>query len=297
MKEGKKKYHLLMIFLVIAWGAELAVAKEALEVTDPIVILSVKYVLGAMVMAAVLLKTGSFKKLEKRDFLVCILCAVLGHILYYMFEYTALETVPVANITILLGFLPVGSVVVEKLMFGRKASRKIMVGMAVCIGGIMLTIGNDMFNLGGGTLIGYLMCFGAVSVWLIYLFVTEFVSGSYDSTLIAFYQTAIAAIITLPYTATHMPDFSAMEPKVLAELLYLGVISEGVCFMIEVKGIQKLGPTVSGVYSNFLPVTTAIFGVIMLGQGLGILQCIGGIIVIVSGCVVIREKDRLERLQ
>lgn len=144
---------------------------------------------------------------------------------------------------------------------------------------------------------GYPLCFGAVGCWTAYLFVTESVSEDYDSNLIAFYQTLIAAIITMPYTLTHLPDFSAMEPKIVCELVYLGLVSEGLCFMIEVKGIQKLGPTISGVYSNFLPVTTAIFGVVMLGQSLGILQCIGGIIVIFSGCAVIWEKSRLEQVQ
>ena len=296
MKQEKKTaYHLLMVFLVIAWGAEMPIAKEALEAVDPLVILTVKYVLGAAVMAGVLLKISGFHKLKKRDLPICVLCTILGHILYYFCEYSALEMVPVANITILLGFLPVGSVLVEKLLFKRRVSKVLMIGMLVCVGGIMLTIGEDLLSLGSGKLVGYVFCFGAVGAWLAYLFVTESVSEDYDSNLIAFYQTLIAAVITMPYTLTHLPDFSAMEPKVLCELVYLGLVSEGLCFMIEVKGIQKLGPTISGVYSNFLPVTTAICGVVMLGQSLGILQCMGGIIVIFSGCAVIWGKSRLER--
>lgn len=292
--EGKRTYHILMILLVIAWGAEFAIAKDALETVDPMVILLIKYVLGTVVMAAVLLKTGGFQKLKKRDLYISILCTLLGHILYYYCEYSALKTVPVANITILLGFLPVGSVIVEKILFRRRISKRLIMGMLVCVGGIMLTIGNDLLGLGGGKVTGYLLCLGAVSAWLAYLFVTEAVSGDYDSTLIAFYQTLIAAVITLPYGVTHLPEFSSMDPKVLIELVYLGIVSEGLCFMIEVKGIQKLGPTISGVYSNFLPVTTAVFGVVLLGQELGALQCIGGMIVIGSGCLVIREKSRLE---
>lgn len=292
--KSRKKYHLLMIFLVTAWGAELAVAKGALEIVNPIVILTVKYILGAMVMAAVLLKTRGFRLLKKRDFGICVICALLGHILYYFFEYSALETVPVANITILMGFLPVGSVIIERLMFKRRSSKALIVGMLVCVCGIALTVGNDIMSLGGGKLAGYIMCVGAVGAWLAYLFVTEAVSEEYDSTLIAFYQTVTAAILTMPYTLTHLPDISLVGTEALPELLYLGLVSEGLCFMIEVKGIQKLGPTISGVYSNFLPVTTAIFGVIMLGQDLGLLQCIGGIIVIISGCAVIKEKSRLK---
>lgn len=61
-----------------------------------------------------------------------------------------------------------------------------------------------------------------------------------------------------------------------------------------VYGMQKLGPTTSSLYSNFLPVTTAFFGVLFLGETLTFWQIAGGVVVIAAGLLVIKEKGRLD---
>ena len=47
-------------------------------------------------------------------------------------------------------------------------------------------------------------------------------------------------------------------------------------------------------FSNFLPVTATFFGWMFLGESIGVAQIAGGVIVVVSSCIVIREKGRLE---
>ena len=56
-----------------------------------------------------------------------------------------------------------------------------------------------------------------------------------------------------------------------------------------------MGPTISSLFSNFLPVTPTFFGWLILGQSLGVMQIAGGLIVIVSACYVIIEKSRLQK--
>ena len=61
-----------------------------------------------------------------------------------------------------------------------------------------------------------------------------------------------------------------------------------------IRGIRDLGPTITVMYTNFLPVTSTIFGWLLLGEKLGMVQIIGGIIVVAASCVVISEKGRLD---
>ncbi|MEA4921851.1 MAG: DMT family transporter [Eubacteriaceae bacterium] len=293
-KRSNGKYHIMMTVLVVSWGLEYAVAKDALNSIDSITLITIKYFLGSAVMAVILLATSQFRRINKRDIPTFILCAIFGQIMYFFCEYNAMKTIPVAIITVLLGFVPVMSVIVERFLYKHRASRFLVAGMLVCIFGIVLAIGADFSMLSGGKVVGYLFCMGAMLAWVCYNFITNSVCSKYSSTCVAFYQMIIAALLTLPYSIFHLPDPSIFTGKIVMELLYLGVISAGLGFLIEVIGIQKLGPTPVGVYSNFMPVTTAFFGVILLGQHLTLLQYLGGAIVIVSGCLVIREKARLD---
>ena len=61
-----------------------------------------------------------------------------------------------------------------------------------------------------------------------------------------------------------------------------------------VRGLKVLGPTISAMFSNFLPVTATFFGWLFLGESIGVMQFIGGAIVIASSCIVIKEKGKME---
>lgn len=296
MQSGKTKYHIMMVILVIVWGLELAIAKDALEHVDKLLILNVKYFFGFFVIAVVAKRADAFHLPALRDLPLIIATTIIGHILYFFCEYSALDSVPVANITIILGFLPIASILVEKALFHRKTSIKLIVFMLVCVVGIFLVIGSDFSSMRGGSFYGYLFCGGALLCWLAYLFLTESLTNKYGAIPIALFQTIIAWVITTPVVFPQYPGLLQLPVGIMLELLYLGIVSEGICFLIEITGLEKLGPTISAVYSNFLPVTSAFFGFVLLHQNLVLLQIIGGLVVIASGYLVIREKDRLDRL-
>ena len=89
------------------------------------------------------------------------------------------------------------------------------------------------------------------------------------------------------------------SPQLIAGLIWIGLFDAGIGFIIMIYGLKKLGPTISALYSDFLPVSTTFFGAVMLHESITWMQVIGGIIVIAAGFVVIREKGRLdeERLE
>ena len=289
-----KKYHIMMVLLVIVWGLELSVAKDALEYANTFLILNVKYFIGALVITVVAWRTGQMHLPKLQDVPMLILTTFVGHIVYFYCEYSALATVPVANITIILGFLPIGTILVEKVLFHRRLSGKLIAFMCICVVGIFLVIGTDFSSMRGGSSGGYLMCLGILGSWLGYLFLTEGIAVKYGGIQIAFLQNWLAWFMTIPMVVPHLPELTHLPPKVTMELLYLGIVSEGLCFLAEITGLEKLGSTISAVYSNFLPVTSSLFGVILLGQDMVLLQYIGGAIVITTGFLVIREKERID---
>ncbi|MGI6737277.1 MAG: DMT family transporter [Anaerovoracaceae bacterium] len=296
-KQSNAKYHVMLTLLVISWGLEYSVAKDALNVINSTTMITFKYAIGAGCMAVVLLCTSGFQKIRRQDLPMFILCAIFGQVMYFFCEYRAMATIPVAVITIVLGFVPILSIIVERILYRHRSSPFLVICMFICVAGIILTIGADFSLLTGGSGIGYLFTVGALVAWVIYNFLTGHVSGKYPPVLVAFYQMGIACLLTLPYSLFHLPAAAQIDTRVVLEILYLGAVSAGFGFLVEVIGIQKLGPTTASVYSNFLPVTTAFFGVILLGQELTVLQILGGVIVIVAGLFVIREKAHLDFLR
>ncbi len=144
------------------------------------------------------------------------------------------------------------------------------------------------------SLIGYLLVLGAVFSWNAYNFITAGLSRKYRPLDLTLYQTICTALLALPFLLHDLPPASAFAGITLPVVLYLGCVSEGLGIMLYVNAINKLGPTPCALFSNMLPVSTVIFGWLILGEQIFPVQMVGGVIVVVAGILVIREKGRLD---
>ena len=283
-----------MIMLVILWGLEFIAAKTALDTLEPLTLTAYKYGIAAVILLVI--RTIQKKKfpLKKKHLLLLILCAIFGDILYFAAEYTAMDYIPVSMISIILAFVPMLSIVIEIFVDKRVPNVIIVLGIAVCIIGVVMIIGVDFDEIFSGKWIGYLLAFSMVILWNAYNFITEKLSGDYEPYDLTFMQILTATILTLPFAIFGAPSSGDIDVSLIIGILYLGIVCGCLGFLIYVVAIAVLGPTPCALYSNFLPVTTAIFGWIFLGEKLTMLQILGGAIVIGSAAVVIWQKGKLD---
>lgn len=290
----RSKALIMMSMLVCFWGLDYVFAKEALNIVQPMNLLFLKYLVGFVVLFAIKLKVSRKTLVRRKDIPWFILCSIFGEILYFACEYTAMDYIPVSLITIVLAFVPAVSILIEKIVFKRKLTAGIVLGVAFCILGVAIVIGADFKMLLEGRIIGYLLAFGAVISWNCYNFITARISQGYDSSTMSFTQLCCTVLIIMPYALHTMPPINDFTPSVIGGIIYLGCVSAGIGFFIMVHGLKVLGPTVSAMFSNFLPVTATFFGWLFLGETIGVMQFVGGAIVIASSCVVINEKGKME---
>lgn len=288
--------YVLMSLLVTAWGFDYVIAKNVLKLFEPLTLLFVKYAIGFVLVFTIKMKTDRKGMVRKKDIPLFILCSLCGEIIYYFCEYTAMDYMPVSLITIILAFVPALSIIVEKVLFKRSVTKAMTIGIAVCIFGIVLVIGVDFQILFQGRIIGYLLAFGAVFSWNAYNFLTASLHERYTSITLTCTQLICTGLLLLPYAVHTMPSFEVFTPGVVGSLLYLGLVNAGLGFMISVRSLRVIGPTSTALFSNFLPITSTFFGWVLLNESISGLQIAGGVLVIISACVVIKEKGKTEEL-
>lgn len=288
-----KQYNALMILLVFIWGMEYVAAKISQTVFETMTIVTIKYCLAIFVIGAAKLITKSHSLLHKKDIPVFFLCALLGQVLYFSCEYKAMDYIPVGLITILLSFIPIFSIITERILYKKEPTRKMMVGILVCIVGVVLIIGVDFADIRSGQFLGYLLSFGAAFCWNAYNFVTERIAERYDPPTLLFNQMICTLLLIAPIGISQFPGFSAFDtPVIVCAALFQGLMCSGCGFLMYVFALSKLGPTTMAIYNNFLPVTTVLLGWMLLGETLTLLQIAGMIIVIAAGFMVIAEKAK-----
>lgn len=296
MDSRKRNMYLMMTALVFAWGLEYIFAKQALDIMEPLTLVFFKYLVGLAVAVVIKLKTEGKGLFRKKDIPIFLFCALFGEIGYFYFEYSAMGFLPVSLVTIVLAFVPALSIVIDKALFKKKTTKKMTAGIFLSVIGIALVIGVDYHILFQGRIIGYLLAFGAVVTWNLYNFLTASLHESYGSATLTFNQIVCSLLMVWPYALTHLPAKESITAGVVGGVLYLGLLSTGVGFIIYVKSLNVLGPTVTAIFSNFLPITTTLFGWLILKETISVFQMAGGALVIFAGYLVIKEKGRLEEL-
>lgn len=291
----RKFGHILMVILVIDWGFDYICAKHAMEALAPITLIFFKYSIGIFLVFAIKYKIDRKPMVRLRDVPLLVACAITGDILYYYCDYTAMNYMPISLITIMLALVPLVSILIERVLYHKRVTVKMLVGMACCVVGVGLVIGADLSVLLEGRLIGYVLCMCAVISWNMFNFITSSLTKKYSGITLTMNQLLCTILLTLPYAIGHWPTMDQMTPGVVGGLLYLGLISAGFGFYIYVYALDLLGPTTNSVYSNFLPITATFFGWVFYGEMISPMQILGGVVVIITGYIVIKEKGRLEK--
>jgi drug/metabolite transporter (DMT)-like permease len=296
MKERNKKRGVivLMLLLILIWSFDYVVAKHALETFDPLSLLHLKYTVGLVLMVIIKRFADPGLKLQRRDLGTLIACSIMGEIVYFYCEYSALDYLPVSLITILLAFVPAVSILIEIIVYRVIPSRKLVIGILFSAVGVMLIIGVDLRALMEGRLIGYLFVFGAILAWNAYNFITARLHANYSSISLTVMQLACTVLLLSPYAYANFPGVQVFTPDIIGGIIYLGIFGAGIGFFIQVKALHILGPTTTALFSNFMPVVATIMGWILLNETISLLQGAGGVLVIAAGYFVIKEKGKAE---
>ncbi len=295
-KKEKRLMYFYMICLIIMWSFDYIVAKHALETLEPLVLLYLKYSVALFFMMLIKQVIDRGLKLQKRDILTLLACSVLGEILYFYCEYSAMEYLTVSVISILLAFIPALSILSEIVIYKKNPSVKLVVGVVICGIGVAMVIGVDFKELFNGKIIGYLLVLGALFSWNAYNFITAALHDRYSSISLTVLQLGCTLVILAPYVVMNLPKLSDFTPGTIGGIIYLGVFGAGLGFLIQVRALHVIGPTATSLFSNFLPISTTALGWYFLNETISFIQIIGGIVIITSGYFVIREKGKMEEL-
>jgi len=143
-------------------GLEYVVAKNAMGSLDTLSLLFYKYLIAAVFVAFIRLKNEKGPLFRKRDVVLFFISAVAGYIFTDLCEYSAMLYMPISLVSIIVTFIPILSIVIEAVIYKRKTSFKVIIGVFICIFGVSLIVGVDWSILLEGRLIGYLLTFAVI---------------------------------------------------------------------------------------------------------------------------------------
>ena len=233
-------------------------------------------------MTTFLIITKNFMKIKKNDRKLFLMLALFEPFFYFIGESFGLTYVSATVCSVLISTIPVFATIGAWLIFKERLKLVNYAGIILSFIGVLVFILNSdgrlNFNIKG---LGFLML--AVLTAVGYNLTLSRLVGHYSPVYIVGVQNLIGAILFLPLFVIldfHHFFSTPFTFNMFKPIIELAVFASCGAFILFAFSVQKMGITKANVFSNCIPVFTAIFSFIILGEKLTIQNIIGMAIVI-----------------
>lgn len=305
MKNNNLKGTLILTVAAIIWGLAFVAQSGAAALVPPFAFNALRSIIGAVVLYAFWLISGKNtpknffpeNKADKKSYYICALVCGLCLSVAINFQQFGIAAYPkgVASearagfITALYVILvPIFSIFLKK-----KVGFPVLLGVLIAISGIYLLC----FSKGvSGIYIGdFLIFLCAISFALHIMAVDKFV-GLTGGVKLSIMQFLVAAVVSallaiiFEFNEILLSNILAAAPQIL----YLGVMSSGVAYTLQIVGQKYAEPTVASITMSLESVFAALGGWLISGNSLSTKELIGCVLVF-AAIVVAQMPQKAKR--
>jgi drug/metabolite transporter (DMT)-like permease len=276
----------------IFWGFSFIWTTILLKYYEPITIIFFRLILssGFLFLLLWILKTSA--KILRKDIPVIILSALFNPFLYFLFENYGLKYSSPSVASVIIATIPVFTPLVAYL-FVRERLRLInFVGIGISFAGvltILLRKGSDY----RADLTGVLFLTGAVAAALCYSVLLKKLLDRYSPLMLIAWQNFIGIFFFLPFflifefgSVTHIH----LNFQILSSFLLLSVLASSLSYVFFAYSVKKLGISRANIYTNMIPVFTALLSFFLSLEDFT-LQKVTGIFIVIAG-VYLSERTK-----
>ena len=218
-----------------------------------------------------------------------LVLAGLGIAAYNSLLYGAAQTTAAINITLVNTCLPLMTFIGAGLLLGEWPQRRAWLGMAVAAGGLLVLISKGSWRSFSELAFnpGDLIMLLAVADWALYSLLLRRWAGY----LIPIPPLALLGVLMLLGVPLILPFYLyelaagarfTLNPENLAAISYTAVFASLLAYLAWNHAIRVLGAAKAALSNYLMPVFTAVFGWLLLGEGLQSYHWIGAALIFIG---------------
>jgi drug/metabolite transporter (DMT)-like permease len=272
-----------LLLMVLIWGVNFAVAKDALAELPPLVFNELRFPFAALVVYGALRMRGRIPRPDRADLGRVIFLGILGNVFYQQFFIFGLANTRAGIASVLLAGTPIATTLLSSVAGHERIRARIWAGIIASFVGIVLVVANGGAGRPGeNSLLGNLLMIGATVSWALYTVGSRPLIERYGSIAVTAWTLWIGTVgicmIGLP--ATLRFGVGDIGFGTWLAVLYAGALSIGLAYLIWYHGVRALGNTRTAAYSNLTPVVALIVAWLLLDEVPAVGQLVGAAVII-----------------
>ncbi len=299
------KYYVYIVLSMFFWGMSFIWSTIALEQYAPITVIFFRLVLSSVFMYLIIKLTRNTEKIDPADRKWFLLLAFAEPFFYFLGENFGLMYVSPAVTSAIIATIPLVTPIVAFAFLREKVDRATVIGIIISFSGIIYMLVNRDFSLNAspkGILLLFLAVFSAVA----YTFFIRKLANKYKAITILTWQNIIGTIYFLPlFLLFDFKQVLAIVPSTatIMAIVQLSVFASSLAFLLFIIVVAKLGMVKANIFTNLIPVFTAVFAYYIIGEAItiqkviGIILVIGGIMISQMPVLLMRRREAKLRLK
>ena len=277
--------HGALLFMVVIWAVNFSVSKVALGEVAPLAFNALRFPLAAALLYIVMRSRGPVPMPTRAELPRVLALGLLGNLLYQMFFIFGLDRTSAGNASLLLASTPIITALLSASLGHERVRPRVWIGVLATFAGIVLVVlgGHSQHGPGGrGTLTGDLIMFGASIAWAFYTVGSRPLVDKHGALPITAWTLWIGAagLFLAGLPSVLRLDWHQISPLTYGAVVYAGVLSIGVAYIIWYYGVARLGNTRTSIYSNVVPVIAMLVAWLWLNEVPSATQLIGTVVIL-----------------
>jgi drug/metabolite transporter (DMT)-like permease len=296
MKKVQLPVYFYPLAAMLFWGMSFVWTSILLKYFQPVSIIFIRLVISSLFLFSVSLLLNKWEKVQRSDFWLFFLSAVFNPFLYFLGENYGLKYSSPTTTSVIIATIPVFSPIVAYLFFREKLTLVNIAGLFLSFGGVILMLITKNFSLSIDKN-GILFLSEAVLAALIYSVLVRKLTFRYKPLTIIKYQNLIGVFLFLPiFLVFESHSTSLVKPnlEIVSSFLLLSILASSLSFVFYTKSIQLLGISKANIFSNLIPVFTAIFSFFLLAEHFTV-QKLVGMFLVITGVYISEMNGRKTR--
>ncbi len=272
------------ILAAAIWGGMYVVSDVVLETIPPFTLLSMRLIMGALVLGFLLSRQPNKVLPDPSQILRVLGVGLIGFGISVGAQFVGTDKSTAVNGALITTSSPAFILVFAALILKEKLNAQRIAAVVLASVGVIVIIDPTQANFSSDTFVGDVALAIAGVTWGLYSVLVRLVSAKMDTlwvTLIAFFG---GMMLTLPASAIELSSISIgeIDIPIILGILYLGVVSTAGAMWFWNRAFALVDASVASLFFFAQPLVGAVLGVALLGQDFTVNLAIGGAMIAVG---------------
>ncbi|MEX2534860.1 MAG: DMT family transporter [Trueperaceae bacterium] len=275
---------LVLVFITLVWGTTFVVIKDALDTISVPLLLAVRFSLAALLLGWV--------RVERRALGPAMVLGVLGFA-GFATQTIGLDLTSASKAAFLTGLSVIFTPLVSSIWLGNRIAPRAYLAAAVALAGLSL-----MSLTGAGELsAGDLWLLGTAFSYALYIVYLGQVAGNMPVLSLAGAQHWPMALLAWLWALPEAGQLAEVPAGTYVAIAYLALVATVLVAVLQIYAQRVVPAHVAALIFLLEPVFASVFAFFLLGERLGALGWVGGILVIVAMMISELPRRRPRRLR